>query len=184
MLTHKFLIVFIRVFMFDQYFQAPLALVVTMIVMLAYSFARPFESTAIDRLQMSCIMCEALTLVIGILSSTVEGAEVYSAEVEACFFVVFSLTMLCVLYMSVSELKQYQKWGKIQEIGDEHAIQGLNPKKFVLGVFVPWLSLIHQTNNKADIQLFKQFVHDIKGCSYITHPLLSPDTGNCDCVQK
>ena len=47
MLTHKFLIVFIKVFMFDQYFQAPLALVVTMIVMLAYSFARPFESTGV-----------------------------------------------------------------------------------------------------------------------------------------
>ena len=48
---HKLTIVLIKIFLFDNFLQAPAALLLTFGMMSIQSFARPFESDSLDRLQ-------------------------------------------------------------------------------------------------------------------------------------
>ena len=49
--AHKFTLVVVKVFMHKDIFQGPVALILSFIFLLAQCFARPFDSTVLDRLQ-------------------------------------------------------------------------------------------------------------------------------------
>lgn len=156
------MMVFIKIFLFNAYFQAPFALMVTTIVIMMYAFARPFESTELDRLQMCLLVCELFTIVIGILFNTVEGAGPHQGANEACFFILFVTAMLLFCRASIQDLVRYRAWNKMASIAVEHNIKGLKPKAFSVNVMTPWLISIHEKQDKQNLELLIRVIDAIK----------------------
>ena len=161
-LLHKFLIVAVKIFMNDYYFQAPVALFVTLGMIMVYSFARPFESTELDRLQTMLLSCECTTLILGILFNTVEGAGDQNGSIQTLFFFMFIITMLFILWYTVRDLRRFLSWGRMADIATEHKIEGLKPKEFSDTVMSTWLHNVHQNNDHESLELLSKVISAIK----------------------
>ena len=129
-------------------------MVLTIAIMLAQSYARPFESTDIDRLQTVCLSVEALMLLIGMLFGTLEGQD--RPSLIAMFFVVFGFTMVACILAAVGDVRKYNNIVRLTKIANERGIKGFNAKMFSIGVLNPWMS----TADEDKLNLLQRFIED------------------------
>lgn len=127
-------------------------MVLTIAVLLAQTFARPFESTAIDRLQTVCLSVEALVLLIGMLFGTLEGQD--RTSLIAIFFVVFGCTICACIVAAVGDVSKYNIVVRLTKVASERGIKGFNAKMFSVGVLNRWMN----TADEDKLNLLQRFV--------------------------
>ena len=91
---HMALMILCKWLLFNSFYQGPVALLVTGGILMAQCFARPFESTKLDRLQSACVITEFLIILLGILFTTHEGAETYQSQLIVIFYAIL-LSAVC-----------------------------------------------------------------------------------------
>ena len=108
---NKFVIVMIKVFWHKNVYQLPLALLATFMFIMAQSFARPFDSTPLDRLQSMCLVSEFAFILIGILINS----SAYDVDTMTMFwFTVLVLSMFSVGLCICRDLQKYRIKEKIR----------------------------------------------------------------------
>ena len=125
---HKLSIVLIKIFLFDNFVQAPVALVLTFIMMSCQSFARPYCSDSLDRLQSLVYGSQFLYLFIGVLLSTERGGADLANTLETMFFVVFVIMGLFIVTHIYSNLVAWRGKYRLRAFNTEHELK-MNPKE-------------------------------------------------------
>ena len=125
---HKLSIVLIKIFLFDNFVQAPVALVLTFIMMSCQSFARPYASDSLDRLQSLVYGSQFLYLFIGVLLSTERGGADLANTLETMFFVVFAIMGVFIVTHIYSNLVAWRGKYRLRAFNTEHELK-MNPKE-------------------------------------------------------
>lgn len=136
---HKGAIIFVKVFLFDSFWQAPAGLIVTSIVVLAQAFARPFESVILDRLQTLCLWCEFVIIAVGILFGTVPGTTDAQLSLAYVFYSFFGATICVAGYCIFVDVRRFYKFQAISALSTTHELS-INPKHFVVASLYPFLT--------------------------------------------
>ena len=123
-ITHKLAIVMTKIFLFNTFYQCPIAICVTLFLLALVvghflihircmaeftgnrqAFARPFESTMLDRLQTLVYSSQFCLLFIGLLFATDKGTTTLNSMLTAIFFGIFWTTVSCCGFIVLRDLK-------------------------------------------------------------------------------
>ena len=145
-IAHKGGIVFVKVFLDQSFWQAPLGLLVTVTVVMLQAAARPFESAALDRLQSVCLWVEIIFITCGLLFNTELGTPElpdgrpgkFTSVISALFFFFLFGTVILSSYFIYNDLKRFKKMKHIRLVPTEKELD-INPKHFILRKLYPWL---------------------------------------------
>lgn len=150
---HKFSIVVIKIFLFDRFSQAPCALLLTFLMMAGQTYARPYQSDSLDRLQTFVYGCQFLYLFIGVLLSTERGSTDQMQQLEVVFFLIFGIAaVVCVMYMRKNLLKFYGTV-KIARYSKQHSL-GLQHGEWTFEKLLHWVGT---RPSPEELELMKHF---------------------------
>ena len=138
-IAHKLAIVLTKIFLFNTFYQCPIAIVVTLVMMVLQSFARAYESTMLDRLQMAGYSTQFCLLFLGLLFATDKGSSKLNNFLANTFFVMFWSMVVACSCAVYRDLKRYYRLDRLAAISAEHDL-GINPKEIVVSTLHAWVS--------------------------------------------
>ena len=113
--TYKMCFVAIRVFMFQNFYQGPCAMVIVFAFIMAQNFARPFDSTTLDRLITCTNVVLFVEILIGVLFCTQHGTKTttvtgdYHNSLETIFYIIFFVMLMVIFYILKSDVVRWRR---------------------------------------------------------------------------
>jgi len=143
---HKFVMVMIKTFVFNSFYQCPIALTFTFFLMGAQAYAKPYASELLDRLQTAAYSAHFIYLFFGLLFATEKGGNDLNDLLTNLFFAVFGIMFAMCLYMVVNDLKRYTRLQAVLSVNGEYKL-AINPKQWASTPLSKWLRFITDDPN-------------------------------------
>jgi len=104
--THKLVMVMIKTFIFNSFYQCPLALTFTFFLMGAQAYAQPYASNVLDKLQSCAYTAQFIFLFFGLLFATEKGSNDLNELLTYGFFGTFFLMGAACTFVMYNDLRR------------------------------------------------------------------------------
>jgi len=160
-ITHKGFIVLIKVFLFNSFWQAPLAMMLTVFIILLQTFFTPFASTKLDRMQTVLLWSEFSIILCGILFGTKMGKPSNNHELGGdyegaitviCELILWTAIVVVLIYI-ITDILRFRKTKHITKISAKHDLS-INCKHFGISVLYDWVVKVQ--HNEEELQMFRE----------------------------